>query len=485
MSILSVSFLAFLVLLTAIYHIVPGKVKPYILLAGSIFFYLSFDMRYSLFLLFTVISTYACGILTEKAEAKERKKLYLIITLLINIAILIVVKYLPYTVSLIGSAFGKDFSAFKLLVPIGISFYTLQTVGYCIDVYRGDIKAEKNFFKYSSFATFFPLILQGPISRYSQLADQLFSKKKANDLYRSITFGSQLMLWGFFKKLVIADRAAILVNTVFDNHTEYTALPILAAALLYTVQIYTDFSGCVDICRGAGELFGINIIDNFRQPYFATSIPDFWRRWHISLSSWLRDYVYIPLGGNRKGKARKYLNIFIVFLVSGFWHGVGLQYIAWGILHGVYQIAGGITMPMRKKLCSSMHINRESVPYKLFQQLFTFALIVESWIFFRSDSVTTALRMTKRLIFNWDSTPLSSLLNLGLDVNDFIILAVSLVLLFTVSVLRAKKIPVREKTAKAPLPIRWIIYLAVFMAVLVFGIYGPGYSDASFIYMNF
>lgn len=485
MSILSVSFLAFLILLTAIYHIVPGKVKPYILLTGNIFFYLSFDIRYSLFLLFTVISTYACGILTEKAETKERKKLYLSMTLLINIAILIVVKYLPYTVSLIGSAFGKDFSAFKLLVPIGISFYTLQTVGYCIDVYKGTIKAERNFFKYFSFATFFPLILQGPISRYSQLADQLFSKKKPADLYRSITFGAQLMLWGFFKKLVIADRAAILVNTVFDNHTEYTALPILAAALLYTVQIYTDFSGCVDICRGAGELFGINIIDNFRQPYFATSIPDFWRRWHISLSSWLRDYVYIPLGGNRKGKARKYLNIFIVFLVSGFWHGVGLQYIAWGMLHGVYQIAGGLTMPARKKLCSSMHINRDSAPYKLFQQLFTFALIVESWIFFRSDSITTALRMTKRLIFNWDATPLSALLNLGLDVKDFVILAASLVLLFVVSILRSKNIPIREKTAKSPLPIRWIIYLAVFMAVLVFGIYGPGYSDASFIYMNF
>lgn len=485
MSILSVTFLAFLALLTAVYHLVPGKVKPYVLFAGSIIFYLSFDLRYSLFLIFTVITTFFCGILTEKYGEPTKKKLCLAATLILNIAVLVTVKYLPYTVSLAGPLIGKDFSAFKLIVPVGISFYTLQAAGYCIDVYRGDIKAERNFIKYASFAIFFPLILQGPISRYSQLADQLFSKKRVEDIYRAVTFGSQLMLWGFFKKLVIADRAAILVNTVFDNHTQYTALPILAAALLYTVQIYTDFSGCVDICRGAGELFGIRIIDNFRQPYFAVSIPDFWRRWHIALSSWLRDYLYIPLGGNRKGKVRKYINIFIVFLVSGFWHGVGLQYIAWGMLHGGYQIAGGITLPARKKLCSRLHINRESAPYKLFQQIFTFALIVESWIFFRSDSVTTALRMTKRLIFNWDGTPLSSLLDLGLDAYDFIILAAALAVLFTVSLMRAKKIPIREKTAKFPLPLRWVIYLAVFAAVLIFGIYGPGYSDASFIYMNF
>lgn len=485
MSILSVTFLGFLALLTVIYHIVPGKVKPYVLFAGSVIFYLSFDIRYSLFLVFTVISTYVCGILTEKRETPKKKKLCLALTLFINIAILVTVKYLPYTVSLVGSLIGKDFSAFKLLVPVGISFYTLQAAGYCIDVYRGNIKAERCFIKYASFAIFFPLILQGPISRYSQLADQVFSRKKVADIYTAVTFGSQLMLWGFFKKLVIADRAAILVNTVFDNHTQYTALPILAAALLYTVQIYADFSGCVDICRGAGELFGIKIIDNFRQPYFATSIPDFWRRWHISLSSWLRDYVYIPLGGNRKGKVRKYINIFIVFLVSGFWHGVGLQYIAWGILHGAYQIAGGITMPARKRLCSRLHINRECKPYRLFQQLFTFALIVESWIFFRGDSVTTALRMTKRLVFNWDSTPLSSLLDLGLDLQDFIILGVALIVLLAVSILRSKNVPVRAKTAQMPLPVRWVIYLLVFLCVLVFGIYGPGYSDASFIYMNF
>lgn len=369
----------------------------------------------------------------------------------------------------------------KIIIPIGISFYTLQLCGYCIDVYLKKYPAEINFFKYASFSLFFPIILQGPISRYDQLGKQLFNEKDTNNFYENLTFGTQLILWGFFKKLVIADRCALIVNLVFNNHANYFGLPVLVASILYTLQIYTDFSGCVDISRGVARIFGIDLIDNFRQPYFSTSIQDFWKRWHISLSSWLRDYVYIPLGGNRKGKTRKFFNLIFTFLVSGLWHGVGVHFIIWGLLQAILQIISTLTIGIREKACNILHIDRKRNAYKVFQIAITICLINFSWIFFRADGSMVAVQMVSSI---FKDVNLSGLLEIT-DFTDLIIILLSTLLLFIVSTFKYEGRSVRKMIARCNLPVRWTIWIMLLFIVVIFGVYGPGYSSASFIYMNF
>lgn len=258
------------------------------------------------------------------------------------------------------------------LLPMGISFYTLQIIAYVVDVYRGKYPAEKNFLQYMLFVMYFPQILQGPIARFDQLKKQLCSGHTFS--YATFVGGFELMIWGYFQKLVIADRAAVIVDRLFGEYRSYTGVYMLLAGVLYSIQLYTDFNGCVCIARGASEMLGITLAENFDHPYFATSIQDFWHRWHMSLSSWLRDYVYIPLGGNRKGKLRKYVNILLTFLVSGLWHGMGLTYLVWGFLHGLYQIMGSLLMPVRDRLVSLTKTDRSCFSHRLLKQLCTFSL---------------------------------------------------------------------------------------------------------------
>ena len=473
MSILSIEFLAFLAVLVGVYYLLPGKCRPYLLLAGNVFFYLQFDIRFVPFLLLSILSVFLGAWAVEKAGDRT-KKWTLGCVLFLNIGLLFFVKFGPGLMKLAGAEVS-------VLVPLGISFYTLQLCGYLMDIYRGKYRAERNFAKFAAFSTFFPLMLQGPISRYDQLAHQLFSTEKKTDIYENLTFGAQLMLWGFFQKLVIADRAAILVNHVFANHTESSGLLILGGILLYTLQIYTDFSGCVDICRGAAQMLGIQVIDNFRRPYFSRSIQEFWKRWHISLSGWFRDYLYIPLGGNRKGTVRKYINLVIVFFVSGLWHGVGVHFLVWGLLQAVFQIVGTLTLPGKKSLCSRLGINRESKGYRLVQYICTFVLINLSWLFFRADSTTDALQMLLG-IFRVHPLPASVP---GFTLGDAAVLVCASLLLFVVSFYREKGLRIRQTVAGFSLIVRWLIYLAALTAVLLLGVYGPGYSGNAFIYMNF
>lgn len=481
MSILSLNFIAFVITIFILYYILPSRWSPYVLLAGSVVFYLCFDLRYSLFLLFSVVSTFFGAIFIEKMEKIAIKKAVLSAVLILNIGVLFFVKFVPWLIEMSNETFKTSFSAISVLVPVGISFYTLQVLGYCIDVYKSKYKAEKNIFKFASFATFFPLMLQGPISRYDQLSKTLFQKKKVAEIYENLTAGAQLALWGFFKKLVIADRAALLANMVFDNHSDYSGFAVILAAFCYTIQIYTDFSGCVDICRGVAKVFGVDVIENFKQPYFSVSIQDFWKRWHIALSSWFRDYIYISLGGNRKGVFRKYVNLIIVFLVSGLWHGVGFHFIIWGLLQAFYQIVGILTLPAKKKLCSILKINRESQAYIWFQRIITFSLVNVSWVFFRGADMGVIGEMLGsmfRFVPGAEIVP-------ALDFADCVILLLGCVLLLVVGHYREKGISIRESVASTPIPVRWTVYLVLFLAVLVLGIYGPGYSDSAFIYMNF
>lgn len=482
MSILSVAFLTFLLILAVVFHLAPPKIRPYVILVGNIYFFLQFDWRYSLFLLFSIVTTYTGALLIQRLN--KRKKVVLATVVILNVGVLFFVKYVPWLLSITSGMLDFDAGSIidKIIVPLGISFYTLQVCGYCVDVYRGKYSAEKNFFKFTSFATFFPLMMQGPISRFDQLGDQLWKKEKLDSVYHNFTYGAQLMLWGFFKKMVIADRAALAVDTVFGDQYSYSGWAVFWAILCYTVQIYTDFSGCVDISRGAAQLFGIKIIENFKHPYFATSIQDFWKRWHIALSSWLRDYVYIPLGGNRKGTVRKYINMLIVFFVSGVWHGVGYHYIAWGILQGVYQIIGALTLKPKQKLCALMHINRESAVFKNIQRFITFILVNISWVVFRANNTKGALELLGS-IFTF--TPLPDRNIPGLDFLDTAVLVAAIAVLFIVSYYQNKGHCIRDEIAKTALPVRWTVYILAFLAVLILGIYGPGFSASSFIYMNF
>lgn len=485
MSVLSVYFLIFLLLSTSIFYLVPNKVKPYWILVCNVYFYLQYGIKHFVFLFFSVVTVFIGAIIIDKTTEKKMKKVVLGLVLGVNIGVLFLVKFAPCIWGITQRLVMFDDSGIveKIIVPIGISFYTLQVCGYLIDVYREKYVAEKDFMKFVAFSTFFPLILQGPISRYDQLAEQIFQKTRRRDIYHNYTYGAQLMLWGFFKKLVIADRASLMVNEVFNNSSTYSGAIVIVAILLYTLQIYTDFSGCVDICRGAAQLYGINVIENFKQPYFAISIQDFWKRWHIALSSWFRDYLYIPLGGNRKGTVRKYINLLVVFLVSGLWHGEGIHFIVWGLLQAIFQIIGATTLSFKEKVYEKLGINRSSRFAVLLQRIATFGLINVSWLFFRANGTVEAVKMLTSILRT--SMMQNGLPIVAISYADFGILILSTLLLFVVSHYKEKGYSIRDVISQTILPVRWGIFLLAFVAVVIFGVYGPGYSDSAFIYMNF
>ena len=486
MAVISLSFLAFCVVVMLGYFVLPMKVRPYWLLVASFFFYGCFGVEAFLLIGFTVLTTYTCArvvaVLAEKEKNKWAKAV-LIITLVLNFGIIAATKYLNYSLSLLGRMIDQDMPVFSLIIPLGIAFYSMQAAGYCLDVYRRKYAPERNLLKYALYMTFFPIIMQGPISRYDQLSPSLFTPHRFS--FKRMKSGLSLVLWGLFKKMVIADRAAIVVNQVFGHYAEYSGAEIVVAALLYTVQIYTDFSGCVDISRGIAEVMGISLADNFDHPYFSTSIKDFWRRWHRSLSFWFRDYLYIPLGGSRKGKIHKYLNLMIVFFVSGLWHGVGLHYIAWGLLQGVYQIAGELTQKTRYRLYDACGINREGRVFQLGQRVVTFGLVVISWVFFRADGLISALKMLKMVLFGcpWLLTN-GALLKLGLDGLDWNVLIVSLGILLSVSCLQ-ERMSIRQALERQSFVVRYPVYIVAVLVILIFGIYGPGYDVSQFLYMQF
>ena len=334
------------------------------------------------------------------------------------------------------------------------------------------------------FVSFFPHILQGPIPRYNQLKEQLFEGHAFD--YRTVKFGFQLILWGMFLKMVIADRAAIFVNEVFPNFHLYEGSMLAVAAVLYSIQLYTDFLGCVCIAMGAAEVYGIKLQTNFERPYLAVSIKDFWRRWHISLSSWLRDYVYIPLGGNRKGKIRRYINLMLTFLVSGIWHGSGLQYIFWGLMQGGYQVAGELLMPARKAVRKVLKIKEDSSVYTLWQRVCTFVLITISWVIFRAANLRAGLSILKRIVT--DFTPWiffdGTLYTCGIEARQFLALLVCIILVMVVEHMQEKG-NIRELLARQHIIVRWGIYLGAIALIAVLGVYGPGYSATQFLYGMF
>lgn len=488
MNLISIEFLLFFIITLFLYYCIPKKIQWVFLLLASLFFYLQADPVYIVFLFFSIVTTFLFGLGINSVQKTKIKKFLLVLAILSNIGLLFFIKFYSYGTSALQLLLQKinitvAFPSFKIIFPLGISFYILQVVGYCIDIYRGKYNAERNLLKYALFVSFFPHIIQGPIARFDTIAHQLMAPHKFE--YNNFKFGLQLMLFGFFKKLVIADRVAILVNQVFNNYQEYAGLQFVIAAIAYSIQIYADFSGCVDICRGVSQCFGINLSHNFNHPYFATSVADFWRRWHISLSTWFRDYIYIPLGGNKKGIYRKYLNILIVFFVSGLWHGVGIHYMIWGFLHGFYQVIGYLLKPIKEKLIKKWNINTNVFSYRFTQQTITFLLITFAWIFFRANTMQ-AFYIIKSIFTTLNITALlpENIVKLGLSLPQLNVTIFSIIVLFIVSLLQ-EKISIREVLSKQNLWFRWSIYLLSLFFVLIYGVYGPGFSGQQFIYMQF
>lgn len=388
----SLNFLIFFPLVVVLYYIIPVKFRYIWLLLSSYYFYMCWNLQYVLLLLTSTVVTYISGIIiarVKRSDIEGKKKVCqmkwcVAISFVINLGILAWFKYFNFFFENIQKVFSViDITitepAFDIILPVGISFYTFQALSYTMDVYRGDVYAEKNFFKYALFVSFFPQLVAGPIERSKNLLKQVNVPQKFD--YEKCRDGFLLMLWGFFMKLVISDRAAILVNTVYGNIDKYSGLYFVVATILFSFQIYCDFAGYSTIAMGAAKILGYELMENFECPYFSQSVSEFWRRWHISLSSWFRDYLYIPLGGNKKGKRRKWVNLMVVFLTSGLWHGAQWSFVAWGGLNGLFQIIGEWLKPIRDFLNKLFRMDRASLSHKLFKVVFTFGLINFTWIF--------------------------------------------------------------------------------------------------------
>ena len=479
---ISFNFYLFIIAVLLIYYIIPLRQRWIALLVGSILFYWHLSQGSKLLFFSLILSTFLSWILSHLIKRdKKRKKIFLWLSMLFLVLPLVYFKEYPIILSSFRHIYIQD----NWIVPVGISFFSLQLISYNVDVYKGTIDAERNYFKYLLFASFFPQIIQGPIPRYEQLSEQLYSGNRFDE--RKFVKGFMLILWGFFLKLCIADKAGIIVNKVFDNYPTYNGIYILVAGILYSFQLYADFLSCTSLAQGIANLFGIDIIDNFWHPYFAISVKDFWRRWHISLSSWLKDYIYIPMGGNRKGKVRKYLNIFATFAISGIWHGSGYKYLFWGMLHGFYQVFGELFAPIKNILFKKFKVSENCLGYNIFRRITTFLLIMLAWIIFRANSLRNGLSMIISMITVWNPWILTNdaLYSLGLSWKEVHVLVLCLIILMIVSTIQEHGINIRDCILKQNIILRWIIYIGAILFITIFGTYGYGFDAQAFIYGGF
>lgn len=493
----SINFMIFFPVVLALYFVIPKALRQIWLLAASYYFYMSWNARYALLIAASTLITYVSGIAIERYRDSGRtgRRLTVLFSCLgINLGILLFFKYGNFLIASLDRGLellhiGSVDQRFYFLLPVGISFYTFQALGYTIDVYRGDVRAETNLIRYALFVSFFPQLVAGPIERSKNLLSQMQNIAEIK-LWnaRRVTSGTILMIWGFFVKMVIADRAAVLVNTVFDNYRMYGSTQLILAAVFFALQIYCDFGSYSLIAIGAAKIMGFELMENFNTPYFACSIRDFWSRWHISLSTWFRDYLYIPLGGNRRGRVRKSVNIMIVFLASGLWHGADWSYVVWGGIHGAYQVIGDYLASFREKCIRKLRVNTACFSWKFLQTAVTFILVVFAWIFFRADSIGDALQYIRRIwvrptpwvLFNGE------IFTLGLDRPEMNILLVSICMLGLVDLVRyRKKMTLDVFLMQQNLWFRGGIMIGLVVLIFVCGKYGVGFDPQQFIYFQF
>lgn len=478
MTYISITFYIFVLAALLLYYILPLKYRWLVLLGGSVFFYWQVMETGAAMavILVTVMAAYGAGLLLERM----RKRGVLAGAVLLMILPWLCIKNGNYVLEILLHR-----SAVEWIIPVGISFYTLQMISYLADVYAGRITAQKNPAKFILYGMFFPQIVQGPIPRYDRLADQLYVGHSFDE--RMVVGGFYKIIWGFFLKLMIADRAAVVVNEIFDNHYQYVGCYVLVAGVLYSVELYADFAACISISKGVANLFGIQLADNFNHPYLAVSVKDFWHRWHMSLSEWLKDYIYIPLGGSRKGKIRTYINLILTFAVSGIWHGAGLRFVVWGLLHALYQIVGQLTQNIQRKAAKLLGLDRAAGARLWIRRIWTFLCVMTAWIIFRAENLRTGLQMIWsmfRVRNLWIFTN-DALLALGLDWKEWVVLAGSILILFVVSIKQEQGVKFSNMIFRQPVYVRWAMYLVAIFGIMTYGVYGMGYDSQAFIYGGF
>lgn len=484
MSFTSIAFLAFMSITFIIYYSLPLRFRYIALLAASALFIWLISPKTLFVLGGFILLSYVLGRLLEQ----NKKKIVLLVSLVASGSVLLIYYFFDF-VSLgkrVFETLGLEsvFPYFAFALPVGASFWTLKMVGYLIDIYKGRIKAERNILKYALYVSFFAQVTSGPIVKAQDFLAQI-SEERAAFSYVMVKRGILLMAIGTAMKLVVANRLAAFVDTVYYGLEGYYGFVLLFAAIGYSFQIYFDFSSYSLLAIGAAQVFGIETKANFQQPYFSQSIREFWRRWHISFSTWLKEYVYIPLGGNRKGKVRKYINLFLTFLVSGIWHGSGLHFLIWGGLHGVYQIASDMTANFRRRLCRLLHIDRETEGAKFGAVLVTFMLVTFAWVFFRIGTVSE-LKMFFVHLLTWNPWVLSdgTFLTLGQNGANLCAMIVGVAAFFVGDYFAMKK-DLFAWFDKQPWVFRWTFYGILFLIILIMGVYGPGYDSQSFIYQQF
>lgn len=536
----SLNFILFVALTVLVYFLFPFKKQKWtVLLVASYVFYLFAGYKYVAFILFTTVTTYLfalwinrIGVKSKetlklnkqtwdkdkkkkfKNSIKHKKRLVMALVLVVNFGILAFLKYYNFFAGSLNDVmgmFGIGFSAptLKLFLPLGISFYTFQSMGYIVDVYREKVAPEKNIAKLALFVSFFPQIIQGPISFYDQLAHQLYEPHKFD--FTRFKYGMELILWGFFKKLIIADRAVIAINTVTADYAAYNGTTLTFTILLYALQLYADFSGGIDISRGVAQIFGIDMVDNFKRPYFAKSINDYWRRWHITLGAWLKNYLFYPLAmsnlfinvskkmkGTKFGSTKAGAHIakvlptsvasLIVFLVVGIWHGANWKYVAFGLWNGGIIMISILLKPVFDWVLAKLRINAQSFAYGVFQMFRTFLVVLVGYVFDVAPNFSQAMNTFKIALFDQSfSKGWSQISELGLDKFDYAIIIFAMIVVFVASVIqeRHSSTTIREMLDRKPFALRGLVIFAGMMLVLVFGIYGPGYDPAAFVYMQF
>lgn len=540
MSYTSLNFLLFVSITVLAYFLFPLKKQKWtVLLAASYVFYLFAGYKYVAFIVFTTLSTFLIGLWLEKVTAKSKnniklhkaewsredkkkykekikkqKRIILALALVLNFGILALLKYYNFFAGSINDVFGSwgmEFSAptLKLFLPLGISFYTFQSMGYIVDVYREKTPAQHNPFKFALFVAFFPQIIQGPIGIYDDLAHQLFEPHDFD--FTRFKHALELILWGLVKKMVFADTAVIAINNVTSDYNSYGGTTLTFTIILYAFQLYADFSGGIDISRGVAQIFGIDMMENFKRPYFSKDINEYWRRWHISLGNWFKNYLFYPLAmsslfinTSKKIKSTKFgstvagahiakvlptsIASFVVFFIVGVWHGASWKYVGFGVWNGGIIMISVLMKPVFEWCHKKLHINPKSAPYTVFQILRTFIVILVGYVFDVAPSFTQAMR-TFWLFFTDQSisTGLSEISTLGLVRNQYVLLSLGAVFIFIISVIQERhdKTTIRDMLDKKPFILRWAAMFVGIMLVVSLGVYGSGFDAADFVYMQF
>lgn len=483
----SIAYGFFLPIVFLLHWVVPRKFRWIVLLMASYYFYASWGVGYVAVILLTTVFSYMAALYLDRRRKRAPfRRRILPVSVLLCLGVLFVFKYFNFFTESIAALMGRlsipvQPLTLKLALPIGLSFYIFQTISYLVDVYRGNLPAETHFGLYAVYISFFPKVMQGPIERGEKLLPQLNRPRRFQ--YKQATYGMKLMAWGYFKKLVLADGLSVYVSQVYDNLPAYTGFSLALATFFFAIQLYCDFSGYTDIALGSARILGINLTQNFRAPYFASSIKDFWGRWHISLSSWLRDYVYIPLGGNRGGALKKARNILITFLVSGLWHGASWNYVLWGGIHGVLQVAEGV-LPWNRKGSPFQKDRRLHGMICILTVPCTFLLVCFAWIFFRAATIGDGIYVLRNMftgIGDLHTYFYNAALQMGLTLPHLIYNCLPMVLLFAYD-FASLRTDVIRLISRQRFFIRWPVYILLLLIILLFSEKGV---TTEFIYMQF